>query len=89
MSLKETVKEFRRSFVPKGRTLTDEEFKYIKFRRTGPDELYRCSAIIGDDWPQSGFIYCGDVAEWIGTINDGNVCLCSRHAPPKRQRIDE
>ncbi len=89
MNLKELIKEFDTSFVPNGRMLTKEELKIIKYRRTKNDEIYRCGAIVGDDWPQSGPIYCGRVADWISEIEDGKLCLCERHKPPKHQRTEK
>ncbi len=87
-NLKETIKEFRRNFVPKGRTLSKDELRSLKFRRTRDDELCRCTAIIGDDVQIIGHIFCGEVAEWINiTNNDKYVYLCERHAPHKDQRI--
>jgi hypothetical protein len=90
MSLKETIREFKKDFVPKeiGGILSQKEYKSLKFRKTKSDELHRCGTIVGDDWPQSGYIYCGDIAEWINELENGYiVALCSKHAPTKSQRV--
>jgi hypothetical protein len=49
-------------------------------RAAGDGDVLRCGAQVGDD-PQSGPIYCGDRASWIGNdVATGLlVCVCARH----------
>ena len=75
----------KRDYIPRGRAVTDEEFRKMKFRKTEEDEVYQCARQSSYDI-QSGPIYCGELAEWIGKTESGVVCLCERHRPPKNQR---
>jgi len=62
------------------------DIRELTFRRTQEHEVFRCCRSTGCD-PQSGPLYCGDIAEFIALVKiKGSVMvvsLCERHRPPK------
>lgn len=76
---KEVAKKLREGhYVENGIEITHKEFKKLKFRKTNSTEIERCATIIGDD-SQSGPLYCGDIAEYVGKRKKGILWLCERH----------
>lgn len=91
MGLKQLAKKVREGdYIPGGeRVRSMDDFE---FRETTDDEVFRCGTSICSD-PQSGPIFCGDVADYIG-IHKGDpnkaVALCRRHTPHDiRKRVAE
>jgi len=77
------AQQLQKDFVPGGKRVMLGE---VEFRPTRPDEVYQCCVQVGTDYPQSGPIYCGRVAEYVSTDPDGSyVALCGqrRHVPVK------
>ena len=82
---KENARKLQGSFVPAGEPIAASE---LLFRRTLECEVYRCCRKTAFD-PQSGPIFCGQVAEFVAEIKDdlGNVTgvvgLCGKrgHVP--------
>jgi hypothetical protein len=59
--------------------ISKDDLANIQQARSG----MRCGAVVGDDYPQSGPIYCGDPAAvfWWSKERPGCYCaLCERHA---------
>ena len=77
---KEQAKQLQRDFIPGGGPV---DINTLRFRHTLSDEIYQCCKKTGND-PQSGPIYCGDVAEYIARTENGLVACCERHPPPRR-----
>jgi hypothetical protein len=76
MITKEFAKKLQRDYVPNGQP-TD----YVDAIRDTKDyEIYQCACSTGYD-PQSGPIYCGDIADYLGTYVDKTcyVSVCKRH----------
>lgn len=70
-------------YVPKGRSVSEKEFKTLEFRRTREDEVGRCACSWSND-TQSGPMYCGKLAEVIAVVNGkgsvpvSTLYLCER-----------
>ncbi len=64
---KEQAKGLQRDFIPNGGRI---DIRTLRFRHTKPDEVYQCCRQVSHD-PQSGPIYCGDVAEYNAPVNGG------------------
>jgi hypothetical protein len=79
---KSEAKQLQRDFIPTGKRV---DIHTLEFRRTHPDEIYQCCVQTGSDYPQSGAIYCGRVAEYIAFTPGGSVAMCGErgHIPPK------
>jgi len=80
---KALARQLQSDYIPGGRQLSEEEFKKLRFRRTLDDEIRQCGCSSSSD-PQSGPIYCGNVAEWVAPTEDGILALCSRHFRSQR-----
>lgn len=81
---KEMAREIRQGdYIPKG-IIGRVDANKLSFRKTTEHEIHRCCQITGND-PQSGPIYCGEIAEFIAFHNGGIVVLCGNrgHVPPK------
>ncbi len=74
---KEVAERIRRGcFIPRGEEVVTDT---LEFFSTGPHEVHFCSEWVSND-PQSGPIYCGDIASKIAFTVQGNVVgLCGRH----------
>lgn len=79
MSVKELAKSLQKDYIPKGRKLSTEEQDSLMFRPTKVDEVYQCVCPTSYD-PQSGRIYCGQVADFIASVTGGIVPVCKRHS---------
>lgn len=83
LSKQEAKGLIREDFIPGGPRICD--VSKLRFRRTREDEVYQCCLKTSDD-PQSGPIFCGEIAEYLAQVgNVGIVCLCERHRPPVEQ----
>lgn len=71
----EAKKVMTGDYIPNGKPVDIQD---LTFRRTLEFEVYRCGRQTGYD-PQSGPIFCGDLAEWLAKVDNGVVCLCERH----------
>jgi len=77
---KDDAKKLRGGFIPGVKPV---DINTLVFRRTGNSEITRCCQPTSRD-PQSGLIYCGDIAEYIAPSQGGYVALCERHRPPNK-----
>ena len=88
MLTKQLAKELRGDFIPGGKEIDPHG---LVFRKTSEYEVYRCCAHSGYD-PQSGPIWCGDIAEIVADVVEDNqiigyVALCNkRHKLPEDMR---
>lgn len=83
MLSKRKARQLQRDFIPDGEPIDD--INALEFERTKEDEVFQCCKPTAHD-PQSGPIYCGDVAEYIAPVPEqgGVLALCERHRPPER-----
>lgn len=89
---KEMAKGLKEPFMPNGNWV---EIRELTFRKTNPNEVFRCCVQTGFD-PQSGPFFCGEIAELVAdVIKDnvmiGKVALCNHrgHKPPPGVKITE
>ena len=79
---KEEAKKIRQGdFIPDGDSV---DIRTLRFRKTREDEVFQCCRHVGYD-PQSGPMYCGDIAEYVAYKDSKFVATCDRprHRPPK------
>ena len=75
---KDEAKALQKDFIPVGQTGEPVDLSQVIFQPTKSHEVFRCVVPTGYD-PQSGPIYCGDIADWIYRKNGKYVALCNRH----------
>jgi hypothetical protein len=81
---KTAAKALKRDYIPGGPGMSREEAEKLTWRPTMEHEVHQCGRQTGDDYPQSGPIYCGDVADFIAISPSGSVmAVCKRHATDK------
>ncbi len=78
MTTKTEARKLQGSFTPEGRMLSEDEVKRLQFRLTKENEVLRCVCSTGID-PQSGPLFCGDVADYVAVTDGGHVALCEHH----------
>ena len=82
---KEEARQIRRGdYIPKGPSV---DITTLRFRHTKSNEVYQCCKQTSRD-PQSGPIYCGDIADYVAETKSGYVALCGGH-PPAKNQIDD
>jgi len=72
----------QRDYVPNGdEKMSRKELAALDFRKTLDCEIHQCGMMVGFD-PQSGPLFCGDIAEYVAFTDHGSaVCLCEKHRP--------
>lgn len=55
-----------------------EEPPIFIFRETEESEVLRCCCSSHADWPQSGPIFCGEIADYVAETYTGFVAVCCK-----------
>ena len=76
---RQEAKQLQRDYIPNGSRVDEETVRCLVYRALTEGEIHRCGWSDSYD-PQSGPIFCGQVADWMAPVANGETLyLCAYH----------